>query len=166
MAHDFRRSQELSKMGESEILQHVLRDINSTLESLGMTVNDYRVIECDFDTEDSERLTREIMAERGVAIPDSDLHALHELNLEQRIAFDKIFPVAVSGGGGAFFADGPGGTGKSFLYKVLPAHIRSLGKIAIIVATSGIVASGFTVVKGVRCQMSVQSSEAHLLRCY
>ncbi|GAA0185859.1 hypothetical protein LIER_33147 [Lithospermum erythrorhizon] len=86
---------------------------------------------------------------------------------------------AVSGGGGAFFVDGPGGTGKSFLYRVLLAHIRSLGKIAIVVATSGITASAFpggrtahsrfkipiTVVKGVRCQMSVQSSEAHLMKC-
>ncbi|CAA0810729.1 Unknown protein [Striga hermonthica] len=42
---------------------------------------------------------------------------------------------------GAFFIDGPGGTGKSFLYRALLATIRSRGGIALATATSGIAAS-------------------------
>ncbi|CAA0811538.1 Unknown protein, partial [Striga hermonthica] len=42
---------------------------------------------------------------------------------------------------GAFFVDGPGGTGKSFLYRALLATVRSRGCIALATATSGIVAS-------------------------
>ncbi|CAA0842066.1 Unknown protein [Striga hermonthica] len=42
---------------------------------------------------------------------------------------------------GAFFIDGPGGTGKSFLYRALLATIRSRGNIALATATSGIAAS-------------------------
>ncbi|GAA0180380.1 hypothetical protein LIER_30098 [Lithospermum erythrorhizon] len=117
--------------------------INGTLESLGKTINDYRVVDANFDTEGSEYLTREIMSERGVPVPDFDIHALHQLNVEQQVAFAEIFSIAISGGGGAYFVDGPGGTGKSFLYRVLLAHIRSLGKIAIIVASSGRASSAF-----------------------
>ena len=40
-----------------------------------------------------------------------------------------------------FFVDGPGGTGKTYLYKALLAKVRSLGEIAIATATSGIAAS-------------------------
>lgn len=39
-----------------------------------------------------------------------------------------------------FFVDGPGGTGKTFLYKALLAHVRALGHIALAVASSGIAA--------------------------
>jgi ATP-dependent DNA helicase PIF1 len=40
-----------------------------------------------------------------------------------------------------FFVDGPGGTGKTYLYKALLAKVRSMGLIAIATATSGIAAS-------------------------
>lgn len=40
----------------------------------------------------------------------------------------------------AFFVDGPGGTGKTFLYTVLLAAVRARGGIALSVASSGIAA--------------------------
>ncbi|VAH83313.1 unnamed protein product [Triticum turgidum subsp. durum] len=43
--------------------------------------------------------------------------------------------------GKVFFIDGPGGTGKTYLYKALLAKVRSMGLIAIATATSGIAAS-------------------------
>lgn len=39
-----------------------------------------------------------------------------------------------------FFVDGPGGTGKTFLYNLLLAKVRSEGEIALAVASSGIAA--------------------------
>ncbi|XP_021717006.1 uncharacterized protein LOC110684876 [Chenopodium quinoa] len=42
---------------------------------------------------------------------------------------------------GAFFIDGPGGTGKTFLYKALYAEIRLMNKIVLPTATSGIAAA-------------------------
>ncbi|GAA0167933.1 hypothetical protein LIER_22767 [Lithospermum erythrorhizon] len=44
---------------------------------------------------------------------------------------------------GVFFVDGPGETGKSFLYTILLAHIRSKRYVALIVASSGISSSNF-----------------------
>src|SRR5437763_16702744 len=41
---------------------------------------------------------------------------------------------------GCFFIDGPSGTGKTFLYNVLLATIRSSGDIAVAVVSSGIAA--------------------------
>ena len=40
--------------------------------------------------------------------------------------------------GRAFFIDGPEGTGKTFLYSLLLARVRSAGHIALPVASSGI----------------------------
>ena len=40
----------------------------------------------------------------------------------------------------AFFIDGPGGTGKTFLYNTMLAKVRSQGQIALAMASSGIAA--------------------------
>ena len=40
----------------------------------------------------------------------------------------------------AFFIDGPGGTGKTFLYNTLLAKVRSQGRIPLAMASSGIAA--------------------------
>nr|XP_019069498.1 ATP-dependent DNA helicase PIF4-like [Solanum lycopersicum] len=42
---------------------------------------------------------------------------------------------------GAFFIDGPGGTGKTFLYRALLAAVRTKGFIALATASSGVAAS-------------------------
>jgi ATP-dependent DNA helicase PIF1 len=40
----------------------------------------------------------------------------------------------------AFFVDGPGGTGKTFLYSCLMSTVRTQGRVAVAVASSGIAA--------------------------
>ena len=44
----------------------------------------------------------------------------------------------------SLFLDGPGGTGKTFLYECLSANLRSRGKKVIAVASSGIAATLLT----------------------
>ncbi len=46
------------------------------------------------------------------------------LNEEQRATYDKIMFVVDTDQGGLFFVDGPGGTGKTYLYKVLLTTLR------------------------------------------
>ena len=67
---------------------------------------------------------------------------LPKLNKDQRLAYEKIIQRTNNNffGKNAFFIDGPGGTGKTFLYKLILAKIRSQGKIALAVASSGIAA--------------------------
>ena len=43
-----------------------------------------------------------------------------------------------SGANAIYFIDGPGGTGKTYLYRAILAHLRIQDHIAIAVATSGI----------------------------
>ena len=62
-----------------------------------------------------------------------------KLNEEQKFVYDKI--ISKLDAGGFWFLDAPGGTGKTFLSKLLLAKVRSEDKIAIAVASSGIAAT-------------------------
>uniref|UniRef100_A0A3Q7EVU2 ATP-dependent DNA helicase n=1 Tax=Solanum lycopersicum TaxID=4081 RepID=A0A3Q7EVU2_SOLLC len=80
--------------------------------------------------------------------------------------------------GRAFFIDGPGGTGKSFLYRALLATVRYRGFIALATASSGVAAllhpggrtahSRFKIPINIEgkfsCNISKQSSLASLIR--
>ncbi|CAN7119900.1 unnamed protein product, partial [Brassica rapa subsp. narinosa] len=57
---------------------------------------------------------------------------------EQRKIFDEILRAVSTGTGGTFFVYGFGGTGKTFLWKLLSAAIRVKGDIVLNVASSGI----------------------------
>jgi PIF1-like helicase len=60
---------------------------------------------------------------------------------DQKIAFDEIIRHVNENKGGVFFVDGPSGTGKLFLYKILLVEVRSRGLIVIATASSGAAAN-------------------------
>lgn len=64
-----------------------------------------------------------------------------QLNSQQKYAYDKIMEGVNNEGGGFYFIDAPGGTGKTFLLSLILATIRSDNKIALAVASSGIAAT-------------------------
>jgi ATP-dependent DNA helicase PIF1 len=80
--------------------------------------------------------------------------------------------------GGLFFVDGPGGTGKTYLYRVMLATLRNQGKIAVATVTSGVATSimpggrtahsrfkiPLTIDVGVVCSFTKQSGTTELLR--
>jgi hypothetical protein len=59
-----------------------------------------------------------------------------QLNPEQRAVYDNVM-AAINHR--AFFVDGLGGTGKTFLYSCLLSIVRTQGRVVIVVASSGIV---------------------------
>nr|GMD14613.1 ATP-dependent DNA helicase PIF1-like [Ipomoea batatas] len=87
------------------------------------------------------RVTNEILHEKNLPVSEADLLAIHKLNACQRAAFKTITDAVLGNKPSAFFVDGPGGTGKTFLYRCLLAFVRSKGLIALATATSGIAAS-------------------------
>jgi hypothetical protein len=103
---------------------------------------------------------------------------IETLNVEQRVGFDLIMNHVDKKVGRVFFVDGPGGTGKTYLYKALLAKVRSMNLTAIATATSGIAASimlgGRTAHSRFRipikidnntmCSFTKQSDTAELLR--
>ncbi len=83
----------------------------------------------------------EIIEELNVLVDQDHLDIYTSLNDEQRAGFDEIIDNVTNKKSQIFFIDGPGGTGKTFMYKALLARVRSEGLIAIATATSGIAAS-------------------------
>ena len=65
---------------------------------------------------------------------------LPQLNPEQQSSYDTVLSAVLSGSGGTFFLSGPGGTGKTFVYRTLCHTLRGMGHVVICVASSGIAA--------------------------
>ncbi|XP_042988822.1 uncharacterized protein LOC122316361 [Carya illinoinensis] len=109
---------------------------------------------------------------------EEDLHASTLLNCEQQNAYNSILQKVLSNEPAMFFIDGPGGTGKTFLYKALLATTRTKQLIALATASSGVAASilpgGRTAHsrfkipldtnKNLTCSVSKQSGLARLLQ--
>ena len=66
---------------------------------------------------------------------------IQKLTLEQKDIYDRIMQMVNDGVGGTFFLDAPGGTGKTFLIRLILATIRSKNDIALALASSGIAAT-------------------------
>ncbi|XP_031127552.1 uncharacterized protein LOC116029646 [Ipomoea triloba] len=119
----------------------VLKMIANIVQEMGKKTKDY----CLFDLLESYdfpgRLTNEILHEKNLTVSEADLLAIHQLNVCQRSAFKTITDAVLGNKPSAFFVDGPGGTGKTFLYRCLLVFVRSKGLIALTTATSGIAAS-------------------------
>jgi ATP-dependent DNA helicase PIF1 len=62
------------------------------------------------------------------------------LNLQQKNAFNEVIE-SINNVSKIFFVDGPGGSGKTYLYNTILGTVRKSGKIAIAVASSGIAAT-------------------------
>ncbi|XP_021763637.1 ATP-dependent DNA helicase pfh1-like [Chenopodium quinoa] len=85
--------------------------------------------------------TKDIIDALDAPIPQECIDCRGKLNSAQQIAFDRIISQVQSGKPGCFFVDGPGGTGKTFLYNTLYAEVRMSGKIVLPTSTSGIAAA-------------------------
>ncbi|XP_073153788.1 uncharacterized protein [Henckelia pumila] len=86
-------------------------------------------------------IPRIIEDEISFQILDEDLISIQKLNPEQKMAFDIIIQSVMHHDSKLFFIDGPGGTGKTFLYRSILAYLRKEGKIIIEVETFGIAAT-------------------------
>ncbi|GAA0140458.1 hypothetical protein LIER_35238 [Lithospermum erythrorhizon] len=140
MSEDFnrpheRRSREKTK---DSTLISTLKSINSFLVSMGKRLIDYD-LPCLPTSSDHDSYSREIKDERSIQIPHIDRDAEFKLNAEQKIAFSEIIARVDSESSGIFFVDGPGETGKTFLYRAILIRLWSNDIIAIATVTSGVV---------------------------
>ena len=65
---------------------------------------------------------------------------IRQLNAEQRDAFHRVTNSVSNNLGKIYFVNGPGGTGKTFLYNTICHAVRADGHIVLCVASSGIAA--------------------------
>ncbi|WVZ73210.1 hypothetical protein U9M48_021551 [Paspalum notatum var. saurae] len=174
MSEDYQRRYQ----NKTHVQQMVLIDIRNMLQSMGKDIKNYPLPDIIDMYDDTNGTDREIYEEESIEPTAEDLALKESLNKEQRVAYDKIIAAIDTDQGGVFFVDGPGGTGKTYLYKSLLATLRSQDKIAVATATSGIAASimpggrtahsrfkiPLTIDDGAVCSFTKQSGTAKLLK--
>ncbi|AQK61186.1 hypothetical protein ZEAMMB73_Zm00001d054073 [Zea mays] len=174
MSEDYQRRSQ----SKTHVEQMVLIDIRNMLQSMGKDIQTFPLPPIIDAYDDAIGTAREVYEEESIELASTDMALKDSLNEEQWVAYDKIMSVVNTNQGGLFFVDGPGGTGKTYLYRVLLATLRSQGKIAVATATSGVAASimpggrtahsrfkiPLTIDDGVVCSFTKQSGTAELLR--
>ena len=115
-----------------------LSDINVFLKEMGSSLENYPLLFAEYTGEDIDQAYVDLQQQQDPIPPNNA--AL--LNPAQRAAFDTVADAVDTPAVRTrlFFIDGPGGTGKSFLYNTLIAHILEQQKEVIVVASSGIAA--------------------------
>ncbi|KAI5435463.1 hypothetical protein KIW84_022047 [Lathyrus oleraceus] len=126
---------------ESNLTNMLLKDLNELLNLHGKKIDDYDLPSLPPNTIDRGAVPSIIQEELAIDIPNEDIESIAMLNNDQMIAFNTIMNVIVQKHSGVFFIDGPGGTGKTFLYRTLMASLRSRGEIVLATASSGIAAT-------------------------
>ncbi|PWZ44727.1 ATP-dependent DNA helicase PIF1 [Zea mays] len=163
---------------KTHVEQMVLIDIRNMLQSMGKDIKTFPLPPMIDAYDDAIGTAREVYEEESIQPTVEDVALKDSLNEEQRAAYDKIMSAVDTDQDGLFFVDGPGGTGKTYLYRVLLATLRNQGKIAVATATSGVAASimpggrtahsrfkiPLTIDDGVVCSFTKQSGTAELLQ--
>ncbi|XP_048502683.2 uncharacterized protein LOC104896527 [Beta vulgaris subsp. vulgaris] len=140
MVEDYPSSSTTTNNG---VLTHkLLQDLDRLLRPLRKRISDFTELpSLPESTEDIDDLPAIMEEYFSVPVPEEDLTCVDTLNSDQQLAYNTIMDAVISKTGGAFFVDGPGGTGKTFLYRALLATVKGRGEIAVPTATSGIAAT-------------------------
>ncbi|KAL3365048.1 hypothetical protein AABB24_010277, partial [Solanum stoloniferum] len=138
MVEDYKMLQTIER---KKIRYQALNHINDILHSMGHDINEYELIPQSINSSAAAREANDVHFERSITVSEDDVLLHKKLNKKQMIAYNVITERIFSNKAGAFFIDGPGGTGKTFLYRALLATIRSMGYIALATTTSGVAAS-------------------------
>ncbi|XP_029144547.1 uncharacterized protein [Arachis hypogaea] len=93
------------------------------------------------ENDNDNSIPRVIQEELSVEVPREDLCSITRLNNDQSKAFKCIMNTIDRRESGVFFVDGPGGSGKIFLYRAIIAELRNKGHIVLVTASSGIAAT-------------------------
>jgi DNA replication protein DnaC len=119
----------------------VLKDIDDIVSSMDKDIRDYGLSELDDQDAEQGYHNREVREQYSLGVNEVDLKGVHNLNLKQLSGFTEIIDHMINRKGRLFFVDGPGGTGKTFLYKCLIAIVHSEGLISVATTTSRIATS-------------------------
>ena len=125
----------------NQIYYKTLKDINSTLESMGKNIQQCGITICGNYYDNYNDNCKEIEDEQNIIPAAYDLTSISLLNKEQNDIYQQVLQSVLSNKPKCFFVDGPGGTGKTFIYHALLVTLRSQKIIALATASSGVTAS-------------------------
>ncbi|XP_009792184.2 uncharacterized protein [Nicotiana sylvestris] len=138
MSQNFKR---IPNLGTKRNRHLVLNHINEVLHSMGHNIYEFKFTSEIIVLPSPANEAKDVQFERNIIVSEEDLLLEKKLNSEQRRAYNIILDRVYYDKPGAFFIDGPGGTGKIFLYRALLANIRSKDFIALATASSGVATS-------------------------
>ncbi|KAL6180848.1 hypothetical protein ACLB2K_047507 [Fragaria x ananassa] len=135
MVEDYTSSDDIANRNK------LLRDLNRILQQFGKNIRDYDLPQLTGELEDNIGMPRCIEDELFIHVPQEDIDAIDRLNNDQMVAFNTIMSAVDGKESALFFVDGPGGTGKTYLYRALLANLRRMNHIVLATASSGIAAN-------------------------
>ena len=156
-------------------LQRIFENANQRLSNLGLPEPE-GYTEAMYQTKEIRRETTAYNSSVELRLALSFREKMYD---DQAALYDSITASIDSGKGGVFFADGPGGSGKTFVEAALLHYVRGKGNVALACAWSGVAATlleggrtchstfGFPVPmprENVPSSISAQSGRADVLR--
>ena len=108
---------------------------------MGKDINDYHLASYNISLSEEEKIMKEINDELAVDTFEQDILCISNLNEQQKNAFELILTKFFTSEPVVFFIDGPGGTGKTYLYRAILAAVRSRNLIALATASSRVAAA-------------------------
>ncbi|XP_072081229.1 uncharacterized protein [Arachis hypogaea] len=105
-----------------------------TCYSMGLLCDDRELI----TAINENKLIEEELAYDTKELTHTNLYTEQKMTHEQRLVFDEILNAVITDSGSFYFVYGDGGCGKTFIWNGLSSAIRSIGKIVLNVASSGI----------------------------
>ncbi|XP_056846795.1 uncharacterized protein LOC130497734 [Raphanus sativus] len=131
------------ELEDEQLKQYTLIEVERHLKEHNQTLEDYDEMPKPDKSIISELNNPELRQELLYDVKkEAETHRelFSALNQDQRTVYDAVLKSVEEGLGQLFFVYGPGGTGKTYLYRTIIARIRSVGKVVIPVATAGIAA--------------------------
>ena len=130
------------ELTDDQLKDMALIEIDDILRKNGKSLEDYpnfKLPNMSSYFQEENRLILEELSYCQIA-KEQYQHLEDGLNKEQREIYDYVLDSLKYNKGEQIFVNGHGGTGKTYIWKSILAKIRSEGKIALAVATSGIAA--------------------------
>jgi hypothetical protein len=127
---------------QRQVRSYVLLELDNLLRNVGYTLDHFQLPRPNDNTSAilQNRLILDELSYASDATIELATKQIQHLNPNQRHIYNTIEYLVTNRCGHTFFVYGYGGTGKTFLWNTLLNSIRSQGKIALAVASSGIAA--------------------------
>ncbi|KAK8921410.1 hypothetical protein KSP39_PZI020685 [Platanthera zijinensis] len=130
-----------SSASDLYVLNKLLREIDNILQQHNKCITQFDLPKMSANFQNMTNFSILIEDELSLPVSNTYLISISSLNEGQSYIFHIITTAIQQGNGGMFFIDGPAGTGKTFLYKSILAHLRKDGHIVLATASSGIAAT-------------------------
>lgn len=128
-------------MEQDDLDNHTLYKIEQLLRNSGSSLQCFtgmHLPSSDFVISGGNRLIVDELGYDCKSLKSEHAQMFNNLTSEQKVIYEKIMFAVNQDAGGVFFVYGYGGTGKTYLWKTLSTTVRSMGKIVLNVASSGI----------------------------